>query len=287
MIDWTTVLLDIGITPSTYKEEFSIRCPFHEDKIDSCSINIDKGVWICFAGCGSGNLKTFIQRYLNYSRIQIDSLLHQQEANFDINLFDNYTLDEEEVLPEIDFPFQCDSVPKWILERGFTGRVLQKWGCAIITYNDLIIPVQDSAYRMVGWVSRRLNAIPKYMYSKGLKKSKLLFGACHLETHPFVCITEGSLDTMWLDQHGFGSVALLGASMSKKQKEMLYNISTPEFVICLDNDSTGQRAMNKIFKELSNSFIVSYITLPENVKDVQDVRNENQLYDIIDKRNYW
>ena len=68
---------------------------------------------------------------------------------------------------------------------------------------------------------------------------------------------------------------------------MLYNISTPEFVICLDNDSTGQRAMNKIFKELSNSFIVSYITLPENVKDVQDVRNENQLYDIIDKRNYW
>ena len=286
MIDWTTVLLDVGITPSTYKEEFSIRCPFHEDKIDSCSINVEKGVWICFAGCGSGNLKSFLQRYLNYSRMQIDSLLHEQEASFDINLFDSFELEEEQ-LPEIEFPFMCDTVPKWIVERGFNRYTLEKWGCAINTYNDLIIPVNDKDRRLVGWVSRRLNANPKYMYSKGLKKSKLLFGACHLEKHPFICITEGSLDTMWLDQHGIGSVALLGASMSKKQREMLYNITTQEFVICLDNDTTGQRAMNKIFKELSNSFIVSYITLPKGVKDVQDIRNKNQLCDIIDKRNYW
>ena len=75
--------------------------------------------------------------------------------------------------------------------------------------------------------------------------------------------------------------------MSKKQREMLYNIPTQEFVICLDNDTTGQRAMNKIFKELSNSFIVSYITLPNGIKDVQEVRNKKELYDIIEKRNYW
>ena len=166
-----------------------------------------------------------MQRYLNYSRIQIDSLLHEQEANFDVNLFDVFELEEEQ-LPEIEFPFICDSVPKWIVERGFNKYTLEKWGCAINTYNDLIIPVNDRDRRLVGWVSRRLNANPKYMYSKGLKKSKLLFGACHLEKHPFICITEGSLDTMWLDQHGFGSVALLGASMSKKQRDMLYNIST-------------------------------------------------------------
>ena len=287
MIDWTNVLLDVGIAPSTYKEEFSIKCPFHEDKIDSCSINIEKGVWICFAGCGSGNLKGFLQKYLNYSRLQIDNLLHEQEADFDINLFDKFMVDDDEKLPETDFPFMCDLVPKWIVERGFNRYTLEKWGCAINTYNDLIIPVKDNDKRLVGWISRRLNANPKYMYSKGLKKSKLLFGACHLDIHPFICITEGSLDTMWLDHHGFGSVALLGSSMSKKQKEMLYNISTQEFVICLDNDTTGLRAMNKIFKELSTSFIVSYITLPTGIKDVQDVRNQDQLCDIINKRNYW
>ena len=286
MIDWTSVLLDAGISPSTYKEEFSIRGPFHEDKIDSCSINVDKGVWICFAGCGSGSLKSFLQKYLNYSHLQVDSLLQEQEANFDINMFDSFDM-EESNMPEVEFPFNCTSVPKWIVERGFNRYTLERWGCAINTYNDLIFPVKDVDHRMVGWVSRRLNATPKYMYSKGLKKSKLLFGANNLNKHPFVCITEGSLDTMWLDQHGFPSVALLGSSMSKKQREMLYNISTQEFVICLDNDSTGQKAMNKIFRELSTSFIVSYITLPNGLKDVQDVRNEKQLCDIIEKRNYW
>jgi|TARA_R110000824_G_scaffold245313_1_gene434325 DNA primase len=287
MIDWTTVLLDVGITPDTYKDEFSIKCPFHVDKVDSCSINVEKGVWICFAGCGSGSLKTFLQKYLSYSKIQIDNLLREQEATFNIDLFDEYRIDEDDELPTVDFPFDKSSVPKWVLERGFNKDTLVKWGCAINTYNDLIIPVDDANKRMIGWVSRRLNAVPKYMYSKGLKKSKILFGDCHLVKKPFVCITEGSLDTMWLDQHGFGSIALLGSSMSKKQREMLYNISTKEFVVCLDNDSTGQRALNKIFKELSNSFIVSYITLPKGFKDVQDVRNENQLCDIIDKRNYW
>ena len=140
MVDWTTVLLDVGINPSTYKEEFSIKCPFHDDKIDSCSINIDKGVWICFAGCGSGTLKNFLQRYLNYSHIQIDNLLHDQEANFDISMFDEY-MPGEETLLEVDFPFICDTVPKWIVERGFNKDTLVKWGCAINTYNDLIIPV--------------------------------------------------------------------------------------------------------------------------------------------------
>ena len=32
---------------------------------------------------------------------------------------------------------------------------------------------------------------------------------------------------------------------------------------------------------------LSYITLPNGLKDVQDVRNEKQLCDIIEKRNYW
>ncbi len=40
------------------------------------------------------------------------------------------------------FPFICDSVPKWIVERGFNRDTLEKWGCAINTYNDLIIPVK-------------------------------------------------------------------------------------------------------------------------------------------------
>ena len=49
-----------------------IACPFHLDNRASCAINLDKGVWICFAGCGQGSLKTFIQKISNKSWDEIN-----------------------------------------------------------------------------------------------------------------------------------------------------------------------------------------------------------------------
>lgn len=33
----------------------SVRCPFHEDRTASLSINLQHGGWRCHAGCGSGD----------------------------------------------------------------------------------------------------------------------------------------------------------------------------------------------------------------------------------------
>jgi hypothetical protein len=39
------------------------RCPFHEDRAASLSVNVTgKGGWKCFAGCGSGDLVSFHMR---------------------------------------------------------------------------------------------------------------------------------------------------------------------------------------------------------------------------------
>ena len=67
MIEWANVLADIGIIVPIDKEQFTLQCPFHEDTVDSCSINTEKGVWICFAGCGQGTLYSFLMKYLNLS----------------------------------------------------------------------------------------------------------------------------------------------------------------------------------------------------------------------------
>jgi hypothetical protein len=42
-----------------YSREISVRCPFHEDRIPSMSINTEKGLWKCFAGCGEGGMVSF------------------------------------------------------------------------------------------------------------------------------------------------------------------------------------------------------------------------------------
>jgi len=38
-------------------------CPFHQDRTPSLSINTDKGVWKCHAGCGAGGLLDFEKKF--------------------------------------------------------------------------------------------------------------------------------------------------------------------------------------------------------------------------------
>ena len=44
----------------TGEGKFVAKCPFHEDKLPSLSINDNRGLWHCFAGCGGGDIYSFI-----------------------------------------------------------------------------------------------------------------------------------------------------------------------------------------------------------------------------------
>jgi DNA primase len=166
-------------------------------------------------------------------------------------------------------------------------KFLKQWGCGTNIYEDLIIPIRDNKSTLVGFVSRRQNTVPKYMYSTGLKKSQLLFGADKVEPSEFVCITEGSLDTMWLQQNGYQSVALLGIHLSVSQAKLLRELPTKEFVLCLDNDKAGQLGREKALWRLKKIAQTSYINIPDPHKDVQDIRDKEHLDKLIQNRYYW
>ena len=286
-IEWDSLLLDAGIDVPFGKEQFNILCPFHSDAVASCSINIEKGVWICHAGCGQGSLKYFLTKVLQISLEEVETLIQKPVTTFDVNMFEDVH-PTEDYLMDIDSPddFKVGSYPPWIFKRGFSTTVLQSWGCGINKYGDMIIPVKHDN-RQVGWISRRQNAVPKYMYSKGFKKSQVLFGGDQLTSASFICITEGALDTMWLAQHGFSSVALLGAVMSKTQEKLIRNLPTSELVLCLDSDEVGRKGVADMMTTLNSSFMVSYIELPKGYKDVQEIRRKDDLTKVIDQRYYW
>ena len=287
-IDWTKVLLSANIDVPLHRTEFSLICPFHLDNTPSCSINLEKGVWICFAGCGQGSLNHFVQRVLDITPMELRRLIGETDYPLDLDLFEEYQPTEnylaESTLPE---DIVLHKYPTWIFRRGFTEKVLESWECGTNAYGDLIIPIRDGEARLVGWVSRRRAAIPKYMYSKGLKKSKVLFGAHKVVSCPFVCITEGTLDAMWLTQHGYPAIALLGMSMSKRQQELLSTLRTEEVVLCLDNDIAGQTGLTKALNSLGKTIMSSYIQLPSGYKDVQEIKSNQVLDTIINQRYYW
>ena len=292
MVNWSTLLLDAGIDVPLERDQFNISCPFHIDDLPSCSINVTVGKWICFAGCGQGSLVTFLSKFTGQDVRNIQRDIANNEVEFNFDFFeDEFPIDWMDNLPkelsEVEYPGKRRMVPEWIFDRGFSRETLKAWDCGINDYGDLIIPVYDAKERLVGWMERRIDATPKYLYSKGLRKSQLLFGEYKIQSTQTICITEGALDTMWLNQNGYTSVALLGASFSYEQQNRLKALHPEEIVLCLDNDDAGQIAIDKINSCMRDSCMVSWLELPEKVKDVQEIRQQTLLKQVIDNRVFW
>src|SRR3712207_4775163 len=62
--DFSAVLTYYGIAPIGGRSQAKIPCPFHDDVRPSCSVNLEKGLFHCFAGgCGAkGSALDFVRR---------------------------------------------------------------------------------------------------------------------------------------------------------------------------------------------------------------------------------
>ena len=289
--DWVSLLLDVGIDIplNSSNEQIVISCPFHVDTSPSMSINIEQGLWICFAGCGQGTLITFLQRLLNKPQTEIQSLIQEKKLEIDLN-FETFMPKPINDLDEIslDDSLIKDKFPRWVYERGFTKEVLISCGCCTNKNSDLILPVYDLHNKLVGTINRRRNQLPKYLYSKGFKKSHALFGGNRVPTDSkFVCVVEGSLDAIWLTQHGYPAVALLGISMSKIQEELLLMLPVNEVILIFDNDEAGKKGKDNAMKKLSNKIFTTFVELPSGVKDIQEVKGKIDIDKLIHERLYF
>jgi DNA primase len=92
---------------------------------------------------------------------------------------------------------------------------------------------------------------------------------------------------MWLDQMGYNSVALLGASISATQVQLLQDLPIGEIVLCLDSDEAGRIGTDRCLTKLSSTCRISYIELPEGNKDIQEISDKALIDQIISNRNYW
>jgi hypothetical protein len=48
-----------------FGRNIAVRCPFHEDKSPSLSLDASRGVWVCHAGCGQGGVLEFEKKFSN------------------------------------------------------------------------------------------------------------------------------------------------------------------------------------------------------------------------------
>lgn len=293
-VDLVPILRDMGVIGRTQGRELVTHCPFHSDRSPSFAINLETGLWICYTGCGQGNIQRLAQK-LGYPRLKLDA-----------RLASGLPIDPDDLIKEILAPpptttdqqdnnyyvppitiFKEGVMPRWFLKRGFTPEIIQDWQ---LRYDQLekavVIPAFDDYNVQVALIKRypavvaREKRIAKYRYTTGFQKARHLFGMNVYDGQDTVALVEGPLDCIWVWEHWGPCLALLGATLSEWQMRWLKNLDLKEIVLAFDDDDAGRELTwgrpRRRDREPMPPFAqrigvyTSVISLPQGKKDVQE-----------------
>ena len=299
--------LKIDYDPSPHNH-IDIICPIHgSDDMGNSIIYKDSGVWLCFSGnchCdwGSGVLG-LIRGTLkedNWSKVKefIDSndsgKIIVRAAQKEFSLEDMFKNLKE--LPPMVKP------SKYYLKRGYKEDTLLRYGvgdCSSGPYSGkAIIPVHYIDGRYMGYSARShfdscpkcsfhhsayTTCIPKsskmkflygkFYHSKGLHKSRTLYGIDKIGTTNKVAIVEGPGCVWKLDQFGIPAVACLGKDFSKLRLALLKRAGINKVLFMSDNDGAGKEFRTRFIKDYCNDLEIYFPQLTS--KDVGEMSDED------------
>lgn len=144
----------------------------------------------------------------------------------------------------------------------------------------LVIPVYWAG-ELVGWQTRAIGdryAGPKYYTTPGLKKAQLLFNGDRARAYSFGVVVEGPFDAFRV---GPAAVALLGKSMSNRQRELVVEY-WGKGALCVLLDPDAAEDMERVTRQLNPlSFKLGAwsMVLPDN-KDPADLPSK-ELWGLI------
>jgi len=258
------------------------NCPFHEDNHPSFAVTEDTGAFICYTGCGSGNIVELVMRVLACNAKSARRWLESVPAPLDAGCPD-LPLWSDEITEHIgppEFHYKEGLTHKYMLERGFNKETLAKFRIGWDAVRQaIVIPVFWAGVR-IGLIYRNIPPLlpdmPKYEYTPHLPKSEVLFGMEHVRVKdgPFhLILVEGPLDCMWMHQCGWTStVSILGMNVSKAQAKLIEQAAY-KIVLAFDADAAGGAASRHAHKVLKRSYIYD-ADIPLGKKDVAECTPE-------------
>ncbi|MBC9786579.1 toprim domain-containing protein [Heliobacterium chlorum] len=102
-------------------------------------------------------------------------------------------------------------------------------------------------------------------------------------------IVESEIDAITLWQIGQPAIALGGAHLSTRQRELILQSPIQELVVATDNDRAGRRIAESIIRQLGGYVRLQEIQLPDSAKDINDVP-VNERMGVLDRTRevpYW
>ena len=284
----------------------SIRscCPIHKGDNDSAFSYYD-GFFTCFSECqksfspasllmeiyGISYQSALIKlgKILNYDfqdneeeiALSTENLLNKSFIDEISDL--KKTKDTNKIFDISNTDIYMPITQRYLLDEGFDNNVREYFDlryCQIGDFKDrIIIPIDDKKGQIIGIAGRSIlpfktleeRNIPKYFFSKGLKKTETLYNISRIDKNlNYLIVVEGYKSVWRLYQWGFKNVvALMGASLKKEQKLLLLKQDLP-IIVSGDNDKAGKILEEQCKRELSKFCPIRIFPIEEYAKNKKD-----------------
>lgn len=253
-------------------------CPIHGElpgkSTPSFSINVQTGLWYCFAGCGGGHLRRLLhetgrsRKAIDVTMARLDPLL-AKKAKKPGQVIKAGMFQTRYPLPERILGL-FETCPEDLLESGFTEDILWSHDVGVDTERGCITyPIRDINGALAGIMGRTSNpGASRYkLYRQELRD--MGFANYDIKNHdylwrwdvvypqtfavgerPTVYVCEGFKAAMWMVQCGYeNTVATMGSFLSDPQRIFLERLGGT-LVWCADFDRAGQKMVAKGSKKV-------------------------------------
>lgn len=236
-------LLGQPVNPN--RENVLVRCPMHDDRTPSMSINLRKGVFYCW-GCGkAGGLRTlakFLGGELDDADLAIGSVRYEPEP------------DPVDFMPKLkEFGVDRKVISDYIVAKDIDWPTVHHFNFKTDDRGNLVMPYFDGD-RVVGLRYRALDGAK--WYESG--SERIIYNVNEVRGQKQVILCEGESDThaMWtyMDRTwgtGLGlSIAVGGVpgAMSSVDTWELYGLDllwAERVLIAFDNDDAGRKGFER------------------------------------------
>ena len=251
---------------SGHGNERPFNCMVHDDTNASASVNIQKGVWICYACGARGSVGSSIVVDPDWTSftIEVDDLLDYEQRFYPESWLDQY---------DINGPGDY-----WL--GRFEPATCRRFRLGYDHVRDApCYPLRDEQGRVLGIVRRQTGDGPKYVYPKGVAITKHLFEADRGDD--YICLVEGAADAMSMWQAGYTAYGCYGSRLTAAQVRLVERLAPRYVVLAFDDDAAGHRARSESSQLLSAVGIPSVdLTWDTNHKDVGEM-DRDQLEKIM------
>jgi len=228
------------------------RCPFHEDSTPSLSVDPDTGSWFCHGSCQEGGGP--IQFFSKLNRIDNHTAVTR--------LCEKYGIPNGQDLKRRVTPrkshgatLTVDQVERLhrqlVVNETFLNQVIQTRGLTLQTlvYNKIGLQNGKLVFCWEVEPGRWTWKEHKGLQAKGNKAA--LYPMKVLEDDPrTIIVTEGELDALLANQHGFPAVSGTGGAATWKM-EWNHLFEGRNVILAYDNDEAGKRGSLRVAHSLA------------------------------------